>query len=529
MAGAGFAAALALGACRGPDVISLGAATRASGTMLYISPDGSDLADGSHDHPLLTFKFALPLLAPGATLSLLPGTYEDATTGTLNVKCATETANSAAPDAILAPNGTTAMPITVTAEPERQAFLRGNGRVPPITLDACTGWTIEKLHARSSDAADAPDLADAGSVVVLGSDNHDVTLSDLLLTNPNLYKRSNVMRIGDRSSRVTVVGCELYDFPDNGFETWRTSSIYFQRNYINSRGTADRDDGYHSGGDGTQGDYGVFLEETSNVFAENNIIEGVHDGFGIMGRDKNVVAPPTDETPGSNHLLGNIVYEPAGVGFRLDSRCQKQAMCEPARTVTSTELGGNVVVGGSEGVSDAGSVDTRIHELSVINAARGVALVKEPQNAGLQATSMTTNALVVGFQAVAFQAGGETGWSWSNCATMGGNTSMADYVPPERISGAVTVDPGLGTCLAYLPLSSPLKGIGVGNDIGANVLKRYDKGTLTADLLWDATTGAFPCGAPVAGVNDDADPTKLGCISVHHRLHVGPLDGCPLP
>jgi hypothetical protein len=527
MVGVGFALALVLlpGACRGPDVISLGAATPATGATLYISPDGSDVNDGSHDHPLRTFAFALPLLAPGTTLTLLKGTYEDATTGTLNVKCATETANSAAPDAILAPNGTAAMPITVTADLERQAWLRGNGRVPPITLDRCTGWTIEKLYATSTDAADAPDLADAGSVVVLGSDNHDVTLSDLLLSHPNIYKRSSVMRIGDHSSRVTVVGCELYDFHDNGFETWRTSAIYLQRNYINSRGTA-------GGGNPTQGDYGVFLEETSNVYAENNVVEGVHDGFGIVGRDKDVVAPPTDETPGSNHLLGNIVYQPAGMGFRLDSRCQMQAICEPARTVSDTELDDNVIVGGAEGISDAGSVRTGIRGLSVINAARGVALVKEPQNAGLQATADTINALVVGFQAVAFQEDGEFKWSFDHCATVGGNSSMADYVPPmTNISGAVSVDdPRLGKCLAYLPMTSPLRGIGMGgSDVGANVLKRYDRGTLTPELLWDATSGAFPCGASVAGVNDDADPTKLGCISVHHRLHVGALDGCPLP
>jgi hypothetical protein len=71
-----------------------------------------------------------------------------------------------------------------------------------------------------------------------------------------------------------------------------------------------------------------------------------------------------------------------------------------------------------------------------------------------------------------------------------------------------------------------MKGAGAGGaDIGANVLRRYRDGVLTSERLWDATTGAFPCGTTVAGVNDDPART---CIGVHERLHVN-ANGCAFP
>jgi hypothetical protein len=64
-----------------------------------------------------------------------------------------------------------------------------------------------------------------------------------------------------------------------------------------------------------------------------------------------------------------------------------------------------------------------------------------------------------------------------------------------------------------------------GRDIGATVLRRYRDGVLTTERLWDATTGAFPCGPVVAGVNDDA---ARSCVGVHRRLNVN-ANGCAFP
>ena len=93
----------------------------------------------------------------------------------------------------------------------------------------------------------------------------------------------------------------------------------------------------------------------------------------------------------------------------------------------------------------------------------------------------------------------------------------------ERKTGMGT---GTGKCMLWVPDGSNMKGAGAGGaDIGANVLRRYRNGTLTSERLWDAATGRFPCGATVAGVNDNPART---CIGVHARLNVN-TNGCAFP
>ena len=56
-------------------------------------------------------------------------------------------------------------------------------------------------------------------------------------------------------------------------------------------------------------------------------------------------------------------------------------------------------------------------------------------------------------------------------------------------------------------------------------LYRYRDGAVTSEPLWNRTTGAFPCGATVAGVNDVAGRS---CVDVHQRLNVN-TNGCAFP
>jgi hypothetical protein len=532
---AGLAATLAVCACRGPDEIPLGGKV-APATEHFLSPTGADGdGRGTRDRPWKTFRYALQRLAPGSTLTLLTSVapYDDATTGTLNVKCADMVIpNSAAPNAVPSLNGTLGMEITVRADEERQAFLQGNGSVPPISIDSCQYWKIVGLHVESRDVPDNLSVPDTGSVVVLDGANNNITLTRLLASHPNRYKRSNVIRIGDNSIGITVEECELYDFHHNAFEAWRTSSILLHRNYINSRDAADIPGGYVTE-DATRGDYGVFLEETNGVYAENNVVEDVSIGFGVMGRDMAVNAPAKADPLDNNQLLGNIVLKPSVMGFRLDSRCQFAGSCDASHKVLNTDLGNDVVIGGTIGVWDAGSVNTRIHELSIIDTARGVALIREPQNIGLQATATAVNTLVAGFQSVAFAAMDQMQWGFDHCDAAGGYAAAANYVPddPQHVTSKVDVMPNLGGCMVYLPAGSPLIGAGAANSVGANILYRYDHGTLSSsELLWNATTGAFPCGATAQNVNSDP---LTGCMGLNlpKRLNVDTsgIGGCPLP
>jgi hypothetical protein len=536
--GVALAATLAVCACRGPDDLSLGEAPLPpSSSERFLSPGGNDQNDGTRERPWKTFAHALPALGPGSTLTLLASAapYEDATTGTLNVRCADASADSTVPGAVLASSGlqTAGMAITVRADPgaERQAFLRGSGRAPPLSIDTCHDWTISGLRVESQDLADPSLSTDDGAVVVVDGPSSGLTLEGLLVRKPNRYQPSPLVRVGDGATGVTIDECELYDFHATAFEVRRAGSISFLRNYINSRGTRDPADATVPSEDPTRGDWGVLLEETHDVVIANNVVEDVADGIGVVGRGPGVTAPPLNAPPGNNLLLGNVVYKPAILGFRLDSRCGGAPACDGSHEVYRVELGNDVVVGGALGVSDAGSVGTRIHELTIIDAARGESISKEPQNNALQATSQTFNTLVTGYQSVAFYQAGQMTWGFDHCAASVGYDPATAYEPddPARVTNKVMAAP-LGACLVYLPADSLLRNMGgAGNDVGANVVYRYDEtGQPTTTPLW---TPGFPCGAIVAGVNDDPATNCVG-VNAAGRLNVSPKGGsgtCPLP
>ncbi len=287
--------------------------------------------------------------------------------------------------------------------------------------------------------------------------------------------------------------------------------------------------GGYASEDPGRGDFGFFLEETRFSISENNIVESVLNGFGVVGRYPGLGSelPAASENPiDGNRLLGNVVLHPSGSGFYLDSRCLGANPCvDRARTVAGTELTDDVVVGGMTGIRSAGAVGTRLGRITVLGARLAVALRREVQNVGVAASSSTSNSLAFGFQTAGFQSSGETDWAFDHCATANG--AGPAFVPDDaHVTAPVAIDPALGSCLVYLPASSPLRGMGTGaRDIGASILCRYENGLLTATPLWDRGSGAFPCGAVVAGVNDD--PAQ-SCIGVHERLAVA-SPGCPLP
>ena len=121
--------------------------------------------------------------------------------------------------------------------------------------------------------------------------------------------------------------------------------------------------------------------------------------------------------------------------------------------------------------------------------------------------------------------------------------SQRGWVLPDSIEvvGPMTEkNPGMGLgpsqCLLFVPTTSPMKGAGHdGEDIGANVLYRYQDGELTSQPLWNPQTGAFPCGAVVPGSPNDPSANRfqqfhqnLTCSDFHTRVHAN-AGGCRLP
>jgi hypothetical protein len=491
----------------------------------YLSPTGDDGNPGTRERPWRSFWHALPALQPGWTLVLLDGTYDGGTSGYFNSRCGVTGTGTF--------DGTATAPITVRADHPRLAFLRGDASGPPFYMEGCGYWVIDGLRIESADLANAPDTLDAGSVVFLGPNNHDITLQHLLASHPNRYKHSHVVRIGDGSRNITVQENEVYDFHHNAFEATRSEGVIFRRNYVNARSLFATDiPGAYVSVDPARGDYGFLLEETRFAIVENNIVENTYAGIGIVGR---YVGFPQDQPPHGpdplygNRLLGNVIYHASTFGIRLESRCSGVVPCESVRRVLNTDLTDNVIVGSTLGVSSNGADTTRIKQLTVIGAGSGVVLAKEAQNVGLTSSSMTVNALVVDFQSNGFRADGEDQWTFDHCAAApAAGATGAAYLPDDaHVTGRVSAAPNLGGCMVYLPKASPLRGAGSGTlDVGASVLDRYEGGALMPTMpLWKPGTGQFPCGDVVGGVNDD--PTT-SCLGVHTRLHVATAD-CPLP
>jgi hypothetical protein len=529
--GAGLAATLALGACKGPDIISLGGEV-ASGNVRFLSPTGDDANPGTIDSPWKTLAYAIPKLAPGWTLRLQQGTYEPGTTGTLNVRCADAGPTSTVPNAILAPNGEPLNIITVRADGDRTAVLAGDGRVPPISIESCHDWSIEGFYAMSQNVDTHAANPDTGAVAVLDGANQNVVLQRLLLTHPNQYfAKAHLIRIGDGASHVTVETNELYDFHASAIEAWRSDSLLIARNYINSRDLKDRAEFDAPTADGARGDYGVRLQETSNAYVENNVVEDVNVAFAVMGRDDGVDAATPVMRIGPNQLLGNVAYAPGTIGFLIDSQCAGKNPCDGAHTVSGTTLENDVAYRGGIGVYDLGSVGTRVEQLSIIDAARGVYLWKDPRNAAITAACSVRDTLALGFQSVAFSGDDKISWTFDHCAASGGYDPAYYYEPDDaaKVTNKVMTTPDdVGACIVYLPMKSALR-MG-GATVGANIIYQYDElGLLTTTSLWGPPFAN--CGAKVMTVNDDPNTS---CIGVLERLHVNMAPtasspGCPLP
>ena len=126
-----------------------------------------------------------------------------------------------------------------------------------------------------------------------------------------------------------------------------------------------------------------------------------------------------------------------------------------------------------------------------------------------------------------FHATGLNKWAFDRCDAFG---PAMTFAPRDgHVTSALEIDPQLGGCLVYVPAASPLKAStdGGAGSVGADIVDEYVDGQLTSTKLWDQTTGAFPCGATVAGLNDAA-LVDVSCTGVAARLHVGTM-GCAIP
>ncbi len=509
--GAFLASGLAWGCQVGSLDVPIGA-DRPS--VFYVSPEGDDAGPGTRENPWKTLAHATRALKPGQTLLLLNGDYWPDTTGTINVDCGS-TPRHGKPDA----------PITLRAESERGAVVHGDGATVPLAMWGCSHWVIDGLVFMNEHVADVPQGVDVGTNALLQG-GHDLTLRRLLFMRSNHFRHSHVLRIIE-AARVLVEECETYDFYHNAFEAVRSSAVTFRRNYFHSRYAVSA--GNTVGvDDTTRGEVAIQVEESASALLENNVAEVVGTGFSIVGRSigSSYTDPPPYGVSGAR-LFGNLVRDSLSNGFRIETRCNEATPCVvPERIVTDTLIVNGVAVQTPVGVVVDAAPGTRVDNMTLVDVTSGVVLKRGGGNAGLEFSASAARVAVRGYSGVAFAASEAAEWSFEHCAAQTPGTEAVDYSPnDERVLQPVTAADD-DECVAYLGRLSQLRAVaGVDGDVGANVIYRYQDGTLSHQPLWDPKTGQFPCGAVVPGINDDPEQS---CIGVHRRFQVG-SENCRLP
>jgi Concanavalin A-like lectin/glucanases superfamily/Protein of unknown function (DUF1565) len=457
----------------------------------FISPTGSDSNSGNSSSPWKTFGFAIPKLHAGDTLILKNGTYNGLNSGYPNINCAAG-----------ASNGTSGNPITISAENERQAYLQGSG--PDVfVMNNCSWWIVQGFRISNQDAAGS----NQGNLVF--NFVTDTTIRRNLVHHSNRNNNVHMIVMAD-GSRNTIEENEVYDFHRHGIyltnRNGGTGGHFVRRNYCNMRVAWGQNAGNC-----------IVLYPSSNNVIENNISD-TSTGFDMES---------DFGTTDNNIWLGNISIDDLG----YFQECRTDNLNLRPKNTTIKDM---VIY--NHGLSNRGQFIIKSAENSTISNVTVVGNTVSSNGSFLMTTDSSCPSLVPSFTAKNILVANGAGYGyWA----INQNPGAYDYTVSFNnssnylISGGSTINtrssttnPSLGTCKAWIPIGSPLKGAGAGgSDIGANVLYRYQNGTLTNQPLWDPVTGEFPHGAIVPGINDIAGSSPF---DIHKRLNVN-TNGCPFP
>lgn len=481
----------------------------------YVAPDGDDSGDGRTEATAMrSFERALENLRPGDTLALLDGTYTFDENGPLTADCARGVAN-----------GSSDAWITVRAVHERQAWIKGDGTKIPVQVRGCRFWRLEGLRVSS---ADQPKGA-THNVLFVGAS--DVEARRLLVHDVNRYVNSGGIG-ANRSQRALIEECEVYFFHRHGVSIWKSDNITVRRTYIDARSAADIPGGFASHDccrDG--GDDGVSLYFSSNSLVENTITVDSEGVFNISGEST------ASGNPGgqNNRFRGNISYRDLRLGGVFSQSRNLDGDSQPVAGIDIRDL---LVIGGAEAVP----ANLRGGDVTLQNATffgtlgAAIDVLYKPQG-HFAACDPWACAYVIKdslFASIPVPPlnlkGQPVNMSLrldNDVAVTGAATNGADAALPATEGRLKDVAEGdIVSALRRCPIVPPA-GVPTGANgrpIGATIIKRTVDGVETAEPLWDPATGAFPCGAVIAGVND---VPGASCFDIHKRLNISP-NTCPL-
>ncbi len=474
----------------------------------YIGPGGSDEGPGTAEQPWGTFPHALANLAPGDSLILLDGEYRIDTTGLPDIDCA-EGGN--------ARSGTMERPISLTAANAREAYLRSDGSVPALRLRGCDHWNLTDVAGRSDDFLDG-----AGYVLEI-VESFNIAARGLLFSHNNRYARGSLYLVW-RSGDILIEDSEAYTFQQTGVGVLSSDRVTLRRLYLNTRDY----EALPNSPEQTP-HFGVSLAGADHLL-ENVILEG-SSGTGILFSGS------------GTRILGSIV-----IGFNSGISSSPPDSEGSVEGVRGTRLE-NVIVDQADeiGIYLRTPVDGTLRNVTVMNSGDVAALVREDH---LDVITTCASAGGCSFEARNLLMLDNTGggfygldpvpWfvSHSNAAGNGDGAPESQYNSAEPIDDAdgkvqnsinesvADIGRHLDQCIVFIPETSSMHGRGLdGQDIGANILYRYESGFPTETPLWNPETGEFPCGKKVIKVSD---VPSTSCFDVHERLNVG-AHGCELP
>ena len=490
-------------------------------TTYYISPTGSNNDNGlTASTPWLTFAHAMINTVCGDTLTLVDGTYGDGTsTGKLAISGRVCTAST---------------PFTVRALNSRQATIKDNGTGSAIFINAGSSHIIfDGIVAKSTNNGTVPNASTSCSVGLPFNANGNspttnaanvvnfLTIKNSVFYNPNKYCNVHVINL-QKVFDGLIEDTELYDFHRHAMNWFVSKRIVGRRVYAHSRS------GIISGGYSTAGGVGASATLASfypctDCILENSVGENIGGLFEMNASNNNGIAMS------GSQVLGSICLNCGwgGNGGYPNARTAPGDQYSPTnitiRNMVLYNFGTNGP-GGGNAIRAWSTVNATFDRNTLVldGAARGFFL--EDVANGAAVTSITvTNNVVVGGSTAAYYQSGYTTWSGSNNSAFSATTSYTPALPSNwsTPTASVVADPQLGTCIAWRPDGSAAKTA----DRGAEILYRYVDGVLTTTPLWDVTTGEFPHGATVTGVNDVAGSSLF---DTHTRLKIN-TGGCSFP
>lgn len=463
---------------------------QAESATRYINDTGSDSNNGqSTSTPWLTWAHAFANTSCGDTLIVMDGTYTTATHGGPN----------------LTKVCTLASQYTIRAENERLAHSSSNGTVPAFRIASSAYINLEGLRFSSTDNSST------GSATVFVRDSNNITIRRILAVGNNRYFNTHMVELL-RTNDSLVEESEAYLFHRHGFISEHGVRNTFRRNYCHSRDRADIAGGYVSATTDAGEDCFIAYPGSDNVF-ENNIA----DGYQL----KAFAAEATNNAD-RNKFLGNIAIG-AQRGLQLDARTGTTEQFMPKDNIITDHIAINPTI---RGLYIRGGKRNIITNYMILgdNTSGTQGFVADPGPSTAQGDgnpSITfSNVLVTSMAGSDYNIVSHPTWSGTNVDAFD-TPSFSPSTGDSNWSGTNTTDPQMGTCKAWRPDGSAAKT----NNWGADVLYRYVDGVLTSTPLWNTSTGEFPHGAIIAGVNDVAGSSVS---DVHTRLNIN-TGGCSFP